>query len=205
MADATNKRSDTLTALVQQAQQGDEEAFRAVYRQVNPDLLRYVTVIVGSQDAEDVVAETWLQLARDLPRFDGDGAAFRRFALTVARNRARDLARRRGRRATELTTQNHLLPEPRSTQSGGASDVAEIVGTRLSTQDALAIIRSLPRSQAEAVILRVILGLGTKDAACVLGKRPGAVAMALARGLRTLARAYGDGNDEGGARHDEPR
>jgi RNA polymerase sigma-70 factor (ECF subfamily) len=41
--------------------------------------------------------------------------------------------------------------------------------------------------QAEAVMLRVVLGLDAQAAAKVLGKRPGAVRMAAHRGLRRLA------------------
>ncbi|MEE1927925.1 RNA polymerase sigma factor [Streptomyces sp. TRM 70351] len=190
MAEAANTRSGVLTSLVLRAQRGDEEAFRAVYRQVNPDLLRYARVIVG-QDAEDVVAETWLHLSRDLLRFDGDGAAFRRFALAVTRNRARDLLRHRGRRVTEIAAPPQQLPEPRIPAGEAARDAAEIVGTRLSTRAALDVIGTLPKPQAEAVILRVVLGLDARSAADILGKRPGAVAMALSRGLKTLARRYG--------------
>lgn len=190
MADEYERGTSDLTALIPQAQQGDESAFRALYRQLTPDLLRYATVIVG-QDAEDIVAESWLQICRDLPRFDGDGSAFRRFALTVTRNRARDLQRRRGRRAEEITTPGHELPEPRTPRDATAQDAADVVGTSISTREALAIIAALPKPQAEAVMLRVVLDLDTKSAARVLGKRQGAVAMALSRGLKKLARQYG--------------
>ena len=51
----------------------------------------------------------------------------------------------------------------------------------------LRLIATLPRDQAEAVILRAVIGLDAKAAAHVLGKRPGAVRTAAYRGLRTLA------------------
>jgi RNA polymerase sigma-70 factor, ECF subfamily len=46
----------------------------------------------------------------------------------------------------------------------------------------------LPPDQAEAVLLRAVLGLDAQTAARILGKRPGAVRTAAYRGLRTLAR-----------------
>ena len=52
---------------------------------------------------------------------------------------------------------------------------------------ALALIASLPRDQAEAVMLRVVAGLDVATTAQVLGKRPGAVRVATMRGLRRLA------------------
>src|SRR5689334_6271581 len=68
---------------------GDEAAFRVLYRDVHPRVLRYLQAIVGA-DAEDVASETWLQVARDLPGFSGDGDGFRGWVATIARHRAAD-------------------------------------------------------------------------------------------------------------------
>ena len=66
----------------------------------------------------------------------------------------------------------------------------------LSTEHALALVAGLPRDQAEAVLLRVVVGLDGPAAARVLGKRPGAVRTAAHRGLKRLARQLGvDGCD----------
>lgn len=171
---------------VRAAGHGHEDAFRVLYRTLTPELMRYAAVIVG-EDAEDVVAEVWLQIARDVLRFRGDGESFRRFALTLTRNRARDLIRRRKRRMWELPVPLSELPEPRGPSGWGYPDTAQVAGERLSGREVLALVASLPGPQAEAVLLRVILGLDTKSAAQILGKRPGAVAMALSRGLKRLA------------------
>lgn len=57
----------------------------------------------------------------------------------------------------------------------------------MSTQSAIRLISTLPREQAEAVLLRVMMGLDTAAAGRVLGKRVGAVRTAAYRGLRRLA------------------
>ncbi|WP_461006765.1 RNA polymerase sigma factor [Streptomyces capparidis] len=150
---------------------------------INPELVRYARVIVGD-DAEDVVSETWLQLTRELARFRGDGAAFRSLALLKTRDRARDLLRRRKARGEEVTLPAEHLPEPRDT----GADAAETVLEALSTEQAIAFIATLPRAQAEAVMLRVVLGMDAAGASAVLGRRQGAVRMAVSRGLRQLAR-----------------
>ena len=72
---------------------GDDEAFRLVYRSVHPPLLRYLEVLVGRDDAEDVASETWGQAVRDLPRFSGDADGFRAWVTTIGRHRALDLLR----------------------------------------------------------------------------------------------------------------
>ncbi|CAM5706243.1 hypothetical protein SFUMM280S_01577 [Streptomyces fumanus] len=66
-----------LGAAVARAQEGDEAAFAVAYRIVQPGLLGYLRGLVGD-DAEDVASDAWLEIARDLGRFRGDGAGFRR-------------------------------------------------------------------------------------------------------------------------------
>ncbi|CAM5634392.1 hypothetical protein SBADM41S_00523 [Streptomyces badius] len=61
-----------LTAAVLAAQDGDEDAFRAVYRTVHPRLLGYIRTLVGEPDAEDVASEAWLQSRATGATFRGD-------------------------------------------------------------------------------------------------------------------------------------
>lgn len=187
-----------LSTALRDAVRGDEESFRVLYRALTPELTRYARVVVGD-DAEDVVSETWLQLARDLPRFRGDAARFRTFALVVARNRARDLLRRKGARVKEVAVPAEQFPEPRS---GGGVDAAEEVLEALSTERAIAFIATLPPAQAEAVMLRIVLGMDTADTSAVLGRRQGAVRMAVSRGLRQLARTLEQRQRPGGTGRD---
>jgi RNA polymerase sigma-70 factor, ECF subfamily len=172
----------SLGGAVVQAQRGDPEAFRAVYRDVQPRLLRYLQALVGD-DAEDVASETWLHIARDLRTFDGDGDGFRGWAATIARHRALDHLRRRSRRPPPV-----LVPAEDLAGLAGGDDTAAAALDAVATAGAVRLIASLPRDQAEAVLLRAVLGLDAARAAEVLGKRPGAVRTAAYRGLRTLAR-----------------
>src|SRR5258707_9348314 len=84
---------DAFPALLARAKGGDEDAFRPLYRAVQPLLLRYLHGLVGD-DAEDVAAETWLHVVRDLVRFEGDFDGFRGWTATIARHRALDHLRR---------------------------------------------------------------------------------------------------------------
>lgn len=173
---AVGATRDELSAALVGARQGDEDAFRLIYRAVQPGLLRYVWTIVG-QEAEDIAAEAWAQIARDIRRFDGDGEEFRAWAATIARNRALDHLRRLRRRPTSAVGPEELAlcPDGSDTEEG------------LATREALALIAALPPDQAQAVLLRVVMGLSAPAAAAVLGKRAGAVRMAAHRGLRQLA------------------
>ena len=186
-ADPAQDASAELTAAVLAARGGDEEAFRRIFRAVQPGLVRYLRVLVGGrpgdiQDAEDIASETWLQIARDLHTFSGDADGFRGWAATVARNRALDHLRGRKRRPVADLTLDYLA------ESASGDDPAGLALAGEGTADALALISRLPRDQAEAVLLRVVLQLDSESAARVLGKRPGTVRMAAHRGLRALAR-----------------
>ena len=57
-----------------------------------------------------------------------------------------------------------------------------------STEDAPHRVRSLPATQAEVVLLRVVAGLPVAEVAELLGRSPGAVRVACHRGLENLAR-----------------
>ncbi|MER5947906.1 RNA polymerase sigma factor [Streptomyces sp. NPDC001904] len=166
---------------VQQAQKGDERAFRTVYQTLHPRLLAYGRALVGATEAEDVLSDSWLQIARDLHKFRGDGAGFHGWCSRIVRNRALDHVRWHKRRPEALgdlsTVQERPAPDDTPTQ---ALDT-------LGTERALALVAQLPRQQAEAVILLAVVGLDAKRAAEILGKRVGAVRTAAHRGIRKLS------------------
>jgi RNA polymerase sigma-70 factor (ECF subfamily) len=174
-----------LSAAVRAARGGDEAAFRYLYREVQPGLLRYLRGLVG-EDAEDIASETWLQIARDMRSFRDEGAGFRGWAATIGRHRAMDHLRRNQRRPVADVPVDVLAE-----LTDGLSAADQVL--RLAATNAtIALIATLPGDQAEAVLLRVVVGLDAKAAAKVMGKRPGAVRTAAWRGLRTLAERLDD-------------
>lgn len=160
---------------------GDGDAFRHVYRAVHPTLLRYLELLVGPNDAEDVASETWAQASRDLDRFRaGGGDGFRAWVTTIGRHRALDLLRQRSRRPQVVADLTDHDP-------ADSVDLEVRIADAFGTRDAVALLRELPSDQAEALMLRVVMGLDAKRAGEILGKRPGAVRSAAQRGLRSLA------------------
>jgi RNA polymerase sigma-70 factor (ECF subfamily) len=162
------------------AQLGEEAAFACLFRDVQPALLRYLA-IMAPEAADDVAAETWLQVVVGLPGFRGSEEAFRGWLFTIARHRAVDAGRSRARRRTaslpaSITSEPHVAP-----------DTADVALERISTQAVLALISALPPDQAEIITLRVVAGLDTRSVARLVGKSPGAVRVAAHRGLRRLA------------------
>ena len=181
---------------IRTAQRGDADAFRMLYRELQPRLLRYLRALVGDE-AEDVASETWLHVARDLPGFAGDFDGFRGWVVKIARHRAVDQLRRRGRRLPSVA----VAPEHLACLAAGDDTAAGAIEA-VTTDAALRLIATLPQDQAEAVLLRAVVGLDAEPAGTVLGKRAGAVRSAAHRGLRTLAKqlkqpAAGAGPSEG--------
>jgi DNA-directed RNA polymerase specialized sigma24 family protein len=87
---------DGFAAILAAAQEGSETAFSRLWRDANPALLRYLRVIAPAA-AEDIAADTWLQVVRGLAGFRGDEQAWRAWLFTTARRRAVDEGRRRSR------------------------------------------------------------------------------------------------------------
>jgi RNA polymerase sigma-70 factor (ECF subfamily) len=173
---------DDLTAAIEGARRGDSGAFRVLYRETQPRLLRYLSYLVGSE-AEDVASETWLQATRDLAKFSGNYDDFRGWITTIARHRALDHLRHVGR-------QPPAVPVPAEDLAflAGGEDTEGRAIEAITTDHALSLIASLPRDQAEAVLLRAVMGLDAGTAGQVAGKRAGAIRTAAYRGLKTLAK-----------------
>jgi RNA polymerase sigma-70 factor, ECF subfamily len=167
-------------AVLAAAQQGSEVAFSRLWRDGNPALLRYLRVI-APEAAEDVAAETWLQVVRGLTGFRGDEQAWRAWLFTMARRRVIDQVRHRARRpekALEATLPSQLPTSP---------DTADLAIEHIDTRSAMALVARLPTYQAEVILLRVVAGLDTQTVARLMGRTPGAVRVAAHRGLRRMA------------------
>jgi RNA polymerase sigma-70 factor, ECF subfamily len=167
--------------LLAAAKAGDEAAFVALFRSVQPVLLRYLVTLGGSGLAEDAAADTWLSVVRGLPDFSGDEAGWRAWVFTIAHSRLRDAQRRASRQPVPVDVRRAFAGLP------ALDDVPLAVEELITTEAALALIGRLPHDQAEAVLLRHVAGLDVARTAEVLGKRPGAVRVATHRGLQRLA------------------
>ena len=178
----TKADGSALDEAVSRARAGDEAGFLLLWDALQPRLLRYLQV-VGCDDVEDVAGETWLQVVRDLPKFKKDSAdEFRAWLFTIARHRAIDAARSRKRFLDRI-----LTAVPAQPAASAANPVEDDVLLQLYTQQAIAMVTALSKDQAEVVALRVIAGLSTEAVARLLRKSPGAVRIALHRGLRSLS------------------
>jgi RNA polymerase sigma-70 factor (ECF subfamily) len=162
------------------AQGGDHDALAALWRELNPPLVRYLRAR-DREAAEDVASETWIKAARSLVRFRGTEGQFRAWLFTIARNGLIDWRLRAQRRPAVA-----LDPDDLRT-SAAADDPASEAIEALDTEAALRLVALLPDSQADVILLRVVAGLDAARVADIVGKREATVRVLQHRGLRRLA------------------
>ena len=175
---------DILTA----AQDGGEWAVAILYRSLHPAVVGYLRGRAGDE-AEDLASETWIAVARGLPSFSGDEAAFRSWVFTIAHRRLIDHHRATARRLRTRTLHategdHHNGPIEFPADDDPAAEVLEAVAGDEAVRRIMAL---LPPEQAEIVLLRVVGGLQVEDVARITGRRPGTVRVLQHRALRRLA------------------
>jgi RNA polymerase sigma-70 factor (ECF subfamily) len=177
--------ADQLEVAVLRARTGEEEGVRVLYRWLHPRLLRYLRHHVGNE-AEDVAAESWLTVARLMPRFEGGAAEFRALLFAVSRRRVVDHHRRNGRTVKSAQV-GQLYDLEQADTEHGTEPTETIVLDNLTAQHAVDLLASsLSPEQAEVVLLRVVADLSVEEVARMLGKAPAAIRAAQYRAIRKL-------------------
>jgi RNA polymerase sigma-70 factor, ECF subfamily len=171
---------DRFTSLLGAAREGSEAAWQEIYDDLAPVVLGYLRAN-NSPDPEDVLSEVFLQVARDIPRFDGDQGGFRSWVFTIAHHRLIDARRHSARRPVELSAEP---PEP----GGRADDAAQEALAKIGTDEVQRLLGKLSEDQRAVLLLRVIGDLSIEDVAKAVGKRPGAVKALQRRGLAAVKR-----------------
>lgn len=150
-------RSGPRDAYLEQMANPDPDA---VYRELAAPVLGYLRG-QGLDDPFDLLGEVFVQVARDLPRFEGDDAARRRWVFTIAHNRVQDEVRRRARRPRVVDRE---VPDQAAPPAEEPMHPALI--------DALA---QLTPEQREVVLLRFVADLPLEQVAAITHRRVGAV------------------------------
>lgn len=173
-----------LEGAVARARTGDPAGIRALYRALNPALLRYLDRRAPGE-AEDLAAETWLAVAPQLPGFAGTFSDLRALIFTIARRRTVDHYRASGRRP-------RLVAMDTTAEMSAAIDVAETAIEAISARQGLdLLIELLPADQAEVILLRVVADLSAEEAGRVMGRSPGSIRVLQHRAFKRLADQYG--------------
>lgn len=169
-----------LDDLVRSATSGDGRAFGLLWERLSPLVAGYLRGR-GASEPDDLTSDVFLAAFRRMGRFDGDGAAFRRWVFTIAHHRLVDDLRRRRSRGVSVPYEPDA--DPRSSVS--AEDVA-LDG--LGDGEVGRLLGLLTEDQREVLVLRVVGELSLAEVADVLGKPLTAVKSLQHRGLERLRR-----------------
>lgn len=159
------------TTLVALAREGGSDAFGRLVQRYQDRVFRLVRRIVGDDEAEDALQETFLSAWRALPRFKGD-AAFSTWIYRIATNAS--LMRLRKRRPDVIS-----LDAPLRGSAGEESTATLEIRDWSATPDEELInvetgaameaaIAELPPDWRAAFLLRDVEGLSNTDAAAAL-------------------------------------
>lgn len=162
--------------LLTRALKGDRAAFATLYDRHSSSVFGYAVRLTGDRSAaEDVVQETFVALLGG-KRFD-PSRSFTAWLLTIARNEAFDLLRRRKVR-----------------KEVGIGDVLEreaAPGADLGSREAVEVaLRAIPDEYREAVWLCDGIEMSYHEAAEVMGCEIGTVGSRVARGRQLLKEQF---------------
>jgi RNA polymerase sigma factor (sigma-70 family) len=167
---------------IEQCRAGDEDAWSRVFAGLAPMVLGYLRVN-GAGEPEDVLSETFLQVARDVGRFEGDERGFRAWVFSVAHHRLIDAQRSAARRPADPVAEP---PEPHGAEVAG--DAATEAMARIGAEEVREVLAILSADQRAVVTLRILGDLTVAQVATAVGKRPGAVKALQRRGLAAVQR-----------------
>lgn len=151
---------------------GDDQAFRELYRRYTPRLFRLVINVLDGQDheAEDVVQETWLRAAAALRTFRW-GSSLSTWLSAIAINRAREVLRSRKRFLGRLPADDLIPAAPVS------------LSERIDLQRA---VSRLPAGYRSIYELFDVQGYSHEEIAARLGIAPGTSKSQLFHARRSL-------------------
>jgi RNA polymerase sigma-70 factor (ECF subfamily) len=151
-----------------------------LYRDLAPSVLGYLRAR-GAGEPEDVTGEVFVQVVRDLTRFEGEERDFRAWVFVIAHHRLLDERRRSGRRPADPAAE---VPEPR----GASTDAEEEALRSIASVRVREIIGRLLPEQRDVLLLRVMGDLTVAEVAKAMGKSQGAVKALQRRGLEAVSR-----------------
>ncbi len=170
----------------------DRNGFRPSLIRLLPDLRAFARFLTRDpSSADDLVQDALLRALRSEAQWE-PGTSLKAWTFTILRNAFLETRRRAG--AEKRALDSVVITEATPARQEGRMEVAGL-------ERALA---TLPREQAEAIVLVGALGLSSEEAAKVAGVAVGTVKARVSRGRRALAERFAPPSREPPAREPPP-
>ena len=174
---------EAIGRFVERAQQGDPEAFGALFDHYHGPVYRYIVARVGRpSDAEDLAQLVFVKALEALPRYEARGVPFGGWLFRLARNVVIDHVR---------TRRNHSTLDVVTEQATGDDGPDELAAIRQEMDSVARALRRLTPEQREAIELRFFAGLSAREAAEAMGRQEGTVRGLQFRAIGALRRELG--------------
>ncbi len=175
-------------ALLARMAAGDDRALGELYDRYGGTAYALAVAIVGEQaDAEEVVADAFGQAWRAAGQFDPSRGSVAAWLATIARSRALDLLRARGRRARAIARAAQASGEGLAAPLGTAADAPDRgVERGEARRFVLWALAELPEPQRRVLELAYFGGLSQSEIAAELQEPLGTVKTRMRAGLEKL-------------------
>jgi len=176
-------------ALLEAARSGDVDAFANLFEQHRPILHRVAYRLVGPNDCDDVVMDTYLKAWQALPRFRGR-SSLRTWLCRIARNCGLDLLRRERRQQTGRIVNDDPDSEPMLDRIPDEHSPAP--DREAALHDLGKVLQQTMQELSEAhrtvLLLREVDGLSYREIAAATGASMGTVMSRIFHARRSLRR-----------------
>jgi RNA polymerase sigma-70 factor, ECF subfamily len=164
-------------AAILQCQQGNKEAFSALYEQYVDRIFAYFRYRVPDEaTAEDLTSQTFLKALSRINNFSEQKGSFKTWLYTIARNQLIDYYR-----SNRITFDLEGAQELASNE-----DVSAAAAARLQLETVQKYLATLPESQREIIKLRLWDELSYEEIAAATGRTVASCKMMFSRTVRTM-------------------
>ncbi len=164
----------------------DRSFFEQIYEKYADDIFRRaLSILKNTQDAEDVMQNTWTSVAKNISFFRAKGdSAVRAYLLRIARNQSITLLRERQKEEIYISDADILdMPDEDSVESKLLDACSE-----MKVSDIQAAVQALPVPYRDILIMFYLHENSTREIASFLGMNESTVRTRLSRGRERLIR-----------------
>jgi RNA polymerase sigma-70 factor (ECF subfamily) len=166
------------------AVEGDRPSTETLLHLLQPLIIRYCRAWLGRQErsfasADDVAQDVCLAVLTALPRYRDQSRSFLALVYDIAAQKVADVHRAAARNRTDPVSA--MLDPPGSEASPEQCVTRDVLAVRMAKMRQV-----LPAKQWEILMLRVVIGLSTRETANAVGSTPGAVRVTQHKALARL-------------------
>lgn len=184
-SDAPDKQANEEARLLRLARD-EPTAFAPLYERYFPRIYAYCLRRVGSnEEAEDLTSVVFTRALTGVGSYRGGSVVA--WLFRIAHNAV----------ANHLRDRRPQLPFDTAFHSMSSEDLSDDIVRAEERKHLARLLTALPDEQREILVLRLVGELTAREIGAVVGKREGAVRVALHRIVRGLRSAYQEANEEG--------